>query len=407
MVYRGNVMEVRESSLVVMLEDCTFRNVKKFKGLEEGMEIYFEDRDIIRKSNFNFKNISLVAAAILLFVATSFYGISAWDISYRAVALISVDINPSVELKINRNHNVIRAIALNEDAKNLPLNNLKNQPLDEALETLVNMARLEGYIKEEEENYILVTSVDLIEKTKEKNILTDLISNGKAKIETSAVEAGEQVEVISIQSNKKTLKEAKKENISVGKKEINQNINAKQEQNIKKIIEEDEEKWDKHLEEMRKEANELQKKLKQHQNLNNKHNNRNNNDKNKKELNQIINSKQEQNIKRIIEEDKEKLDKHLEEIRKEANELQEKLRQHQNLNNKHNSNNDKHNNEVNEFIKQEKDKLKERFKQEEDKAKEEIKQHRDEFKDEREEFKDKFKKYKDELKKEEKNKKNN
>ena len=50
-IYRGSIIEVRESMLIVMLEDSTFKKVKKFSGLEEGMEIYFEERDLIKERN--------------------------------------------------------------------------------------------------------------------------------------------------------------------------------------------------------------------------------------------------------------------------------------------------------------------------------------------------------------------
>jgi len=252
MIYRGNVVEVKTQSLIVMLDDCTFESVKKFKGLEEGMEIYFEERDIIRKSNLNFKNIALVAASIFLLIVTSIYGVDVWDANYRAIALISVDINPSIEIKINKNNNVISARALNEDAKNLPLKTLKNQPVDEALEELVNMARVEGYIKETEENYILVTSVELRKGAQEEKTLTNLITEGKEKIESSAIKVGEQVEVIAIQSNKETLKEANKENISVGKKEMYQKTNVKQKDDSKGKINIDKEQIDE-LKQLRKE----------------------------------------------------------------------------------------------------------------------------------------------------------
>lgn len=282
MIYRGNVIEVREDSLVVMLDDSTFESVKKFKGLEEGMEIYFEQRDIIRKSNSSLKNIALIAASILLFIVTSFYGVDVWNTNYRAIAIVSVDINPSVEIKINKNHNVINAIALNEDAKKLPLNDLKNQPIDKALEELVNMARVEGYIKDEEENYILVTSVELRKDAKEEKILTDLISEGKEKIEISSIEAGEKVEVLAIRSSKETLKKARKENISVGKREL------------------------------KKEEKELEPKLKENQKTNNK-------DNDNKKYNEITKEEKDK-VKEAIKQEK---DDFKEQIRQEKNKLKE------------------------------------------------------------------------------------
>src|SRR5690554_4870952 len=102
MIYRGNIVEICNDSIVVFTEECTFERIKKSPGLEEGMEVYFENRDIIRKSNTGVKGISKMVAAIILIVITSIYGIQAWDMNYRAVAIVSIDINPSVEIKINK-----------------------------------------------------------------------------------------------------------------------------------------------------------------------------------------------------------------------------------------------------------------------------------------------------------------
>jgi len=339
MIYRGNIIEVKSDSLIVMLDNCTFESVKKFKGLEEGMEIYFEERDIIRKSNLNLKNITLVAASIFLFIVTSFYGVDVWNTNYRAIALISVDINPSVEIKINKNNNVINAIALNEDAKKLPLKTLKNQPLAEALEELVDMARVEGYIKETQENYILVTSVELRKGAQEEKILTNLIAEGKKNIENSAAKAGEQVEVIAIQSNKETLKQANKENISVGKKELYQNSNAKQEDNLNEKIKLDKEQIE-NLKQLEKEAKQLEEKLIENQKNNNKDNG---NDKDNKD----------------------------------------------NGNDKDNGN--KKDNKDNKITEEKKDNLKENIKQEKDNIKEAVKENKDKEKELKKEDKDKNK----------------
>ena len=227
MIHRGSIIEVCHDSIVVITEDCTFERIKKSEGLEEGMEVYFETEDIIRRRNLTVKNISTVAAAIFLLVITSIYGVSFWNTNYRAVALLSVDINPSIEIKINRNHQVIKASALNEDALGLPLSNLKRQPLVDALQELMEMAEYKGYIKETEPNYILVTAVELKAYKGDTKDLTQLLIEGKEKIENISTERGQHIEVVTMESNKETLKRSKEEHISVGKMEVYKNIQNK------------------------------------------------------------------------------------------------------------------------------------------------------------------------------------
>ena len=207
-----------------MAEDCTFKRIKKSDGLEEGMEIYFEDRDIIKNSNFTIKNISKGVAAVLIFAVTSLYVLGFWNENYKSVALLAVDINPSVEMEINKNYRVIKISALNEEASKLPLEDLKNYPLIDALEEIVEMVETAGYIKKDESNRVLVTSVELKSNDEGDENLDNLIMEGKKKIEEVSNERGQQVEVVTIKSDIETLNKAKEENISVGKMEIYKEI---------------------------------------------------------------------------------------------------------------------------------------------------------------------------------------
>ena len=224
MIYKGTVIEIYYDSIVVMAEDCTFKRIKKSDGLEEGMEIYFEDRDIIKNSNFTIKNISKGVAAVLIFAVTSLYVLGFWNENYKSVALLAVDINPSVEMEINKNYRVIKISALNEEASKLPLEDLKNYPLIDALEEIVEMVETAGYIKKDESNRVLVTSVELKSNDEGDKNLDNLIMEGKKKIEEVSNERGQQIEVVTIKSDRETLNKAKEENISVGKMEIYKEI---------------------------------------------------------------------------------------------------------------------------------------------------------------------------------------
>lgn len=283
MIYKGTVIEIYYDSIVVMAEDCTFKRIKKSDGLEEGMEIYFEDRDIIKNSNFTIKNISKGVAAVLIFAVTSLYVLGFWNENYKSVALLAVDINPSVEMEINKNYRVIKISALNEEASKLPLEDLKNYPLIDALEEIVEMVETAGYIKKDESNRVLVTSVELKSNDEGDKNLDNLIMEGKKKIEEVSNERGQQVEVVTIKSDRETLNKAKEENISVGKMEIYKEIEDENKNRDKNEIMELK---DKKSEESIKEV-EKNEKVKKNNNENNGNKNnpikeKNENNKNKK-----------------------------------------------------------------------------------------------------------------------------
>lgn len=99
---------------------------------------------------------------VLLFVIV---GVLAWGGYYyynsnKTASVVTIDINPSIELSLNENNKVLSALALNEDASILLSDlTLKGLSLEEATEILVNEAIETGYIDElSDDNDIIVTS---------------------------------------------------------------------------------------------------------------------------------------------------------------------------------------------------------------------------------------------------------
>jgi hypothetical protein len=92
---------------------------------------------------------------------------------------IVVDINPSVEIVTDDNGLVVRVTALNEDAKVLLVDvDLTGKTLDEAVDTLMNLAKELGYIGLEEENAILFSV-----ETDDQRTAQELIDFLKSKVE--------------------------------------------------------------------------------------------------------------------------------------------------------------------------------------------------------------------------------
>ena len=54
------------------------------------------------------------------------------------LSIITLDINPSIRLSVNKNNKVVKIIALNEDAKDIVDNKLKNKSLDDALQIITD-----------------------------------------------------------------------------------------------------------------------------------------------------------------------------------------------------------------------------------------------------------------------------
>lgn len=100
----------------------------------------------------------LVAFATLLLVL-SVGGIWTMNISKTAVAYVGVDINPSIEISINRFGHVIEAMAYNNDGEMvIGQLDLSKKSVEEAVRMLVMEAISQGYVWEDGTTVILVTA---------------------------------------------------------------------------------------------------------------------------------------------------------------------------------------------------------------------------------------------------------
>ncbi|MBR6627915.1 MAG: hypothetical protein IKL04_08070 [Lachnospiraceae bacterium] len=89
---------------------------------------------------------SFVAAAAVLFLVL---GMGMFRNEVKANSVISIDINPSIEITVNKHDKVIAANALNEDAQIvLQGMDLKNVDLDIALNAIIGSLLKNGYLDE-------------------------------------------------------------------------------------------------------------------------------------------------------------------------------------------------------------------------------------------------------------------
>ena len=99
----------------------------------------------------------LAAAACLalaLFVGVRFYQLN------QVASIVSLDVNPSVELSINKDRKVLAAVAVNQDGVEiLEGMDLKGTPLDVAVNAIVGSLLKHGYV-DELANSILITVKD-------------------------------------------------------------------------------------------------------------------------------------------------------------------------------------------------------------------------------------------------------
>ncbi|HEY8422897.1 MAG TPA: hypothetical protein VIL05_14335 [Thermoclostridium sp.] len=159
---KGVVIEKGRDYSVLLLSDGTFKNIRSCQSYEVGDVIYTEN--IIKENSVPLKKvISMVAAAfIFVFLGTAAY-IWATPVQY-----INIDINPSVELMVNRFDRIIKVKPLNDDGKKLIENiSVNARHYETGIIEVINAARDLGYLEDEGDLLISISSSDaeLSEKT--------------------------------------------------------------------------------------------------------------------------------------------------------------------------------------------------------------------------------------------------
>ena len=193
---KGVVVEVSNDIATIMSEDGRFLRVNAFKGLYQGMEMAYNDLDIIRtknavkkvKTSFVFKFSQLVAA-VVLGVALLSGSYVYYDYNFAVYASVTLDVNPSMQLDIGKNSQIVDVEELNVDAaKLLEGLDLNGQSVDKAISKVENRLKEKGYFNSNKENFMLLGYMNINGKLDMKDL--------KNKVETSAIKVANAANIL-------------------------------------------------------------------------------------------------------------------------------------------------------------------------------------------------------------------
>ncbi|CEK39141.1 anti-sigma factor domain-containing protein [Paraclostridium sordellii] len=228
MYYKAIVMEIKEEYIIVMTDDASLVRIKKRGSLKEGDTIIFLEDDILKNSK-KIKGISNIIVPFM-YIASILMIIVLPNLSKKNYAVVTLDINPSIQLNIDKSKTIIKVLRLNKDAEKINLDDAIGMKLGEGLENIKYNLEKENYkIKND---YALV-GFAIIEDAKnvtyEKEV-KDIVKNSFKGTNT-----------IYLSSNKKDLQLANKECISLGRYLADKKISYKYDagkMNVDKIVDE-------------------------------------------------------------------------------------------------------------------------------------------------------------------------
>lgn len=153
----GVVMEKEGNSIVVLTESGEFRRVKVAGRIPDiGEEIRIPARPT-RKWSVPRLGFIAAAAAVLLLMLVSPLAYQFTQPPETAVAWVSVDINPAIELVVSNREKVMAAQALNpEGEKVLTLLDVKGMKVRKAVNEITGKALELGYIGKSGDNTVLI-----------------------------------------------------------------------------------------------------------------------------------------------------------------------------------------------------------------------------------------------------------
>lgn len=150
---KGLLLEKNDKG-IVLTPDGDFRFVPS-PAAEVGAEITFTSVPAVR-----WWFLSIAAALMVAFIGLALYRY----FLLAPVAYVALDINPSLELGLNRQERVVQIEALNGDAVRLTVGvKLRGRPVTEAVKTLIYRAIELGYVSTRREGVVLLTVVPVRE----------------------------------------------------------------------------------------------------------------------------------------------------------------------------------------------------------------------------------------------------
>jgi len=231
---KGLVMEATFETLVVMTPTGEFITVpwRKEEIPALGSEIEVNPPKT-SNSFFSFKKLVVLAASLILFfLGIPFVSEYLFFNEQQVVAYVGIDINPSLELGVDKDGLVKEATGLNEDGKSLLEGlNYENFTVEQAVKLITQEAVTKQYLTADKENNIILTLCTQEERNKKTGkssstddefgattevftrIKNDLTSEIREELNKQNIEA--QVELLEIQPE--FYDRAKKADLSPGK----------------------------------------------------------------------------------------------------------------------------------------------------------------------------------------------
>ncbi|QZY54949.1 anti-sigma-I factor RsgI family protein [Crassaminicella profunda] len=215
---KGKVVSIEKNYILVLSKDMEYLKLIKKNNVIPGNEIFFFEEDIMKNKNTSkYFSLGLVAAMLLILINAFIYNQDAKDILFLSsdvVAVVSIDINPSVEIEINKDFKVVDLKTYNDEGNDLlSVDLIKGKYITLAMKDIIWNAKNKHYLNESSDS-VLVAVAPAQKESKEN------VEELKNQIETTIQEEGQDLKYIYLDADEKVLNDARKLDVSIGKLSI-------------------------------------------------------------------------------------------------------------------------------------------------------------------------------------------
>ncbi|WP_293982596.1 anti-sigma factor domain-containing protein [uncultured Clostridium sp.] len=243
MMKKGLIMELKKDYAIMLNDDGSMDKIVIKPGMAVGQKIFYFDEDIIKvssssqgkfKYNVFMKSFGSIAALFLI-AFTFFYNMNI----NRTCAIVSLDINPSIQIEVDNNAKIIKVEGMNDDGKSIDFTGIKGCNINEGIKTIKDILVEKEYLKNNKDVLVGVAFVKDGDKAAyEENIKeavfstfdTETIAYIKAEDKDDVIEAKEQgISLGRYEASKAVAdEETKKKIINAPVKEITEQIKDKE-----------------------------------------------------------------------------------------------------------------------------------------------------------------------------------
>ena len=219
MIYKGQVIDIDANCAIVLTEDMEYKRVMKKQNMCIGMPIMFLKEDIYVNHKVNLKALFGIAA-VFIFILVSVGIFSKFSYVENVTAsIVSIDINPSIELSVSQKGLVTEIRSLNEEGSSILREIPMGLELSETVIFILNNAYAAHYLDQEDSTILIAfaalnqnSSIELVhQQEKIKNSI-----NSHVQFKSTAIEY--------IFTHKDSIETAHENDLSIGRYGLYENL---------------------------------------------------------------------------------------------------------------------------------------------------------------------------------------